>query len=93
MPPVIGMSEQNIVEIRLTDEQKGAFAAVLRAAHAPGSAHRAAILAILTDSYVPEEQCSVLRLQVAMVDWRTGQKIAGILTEKALPTEPKSIFA
>lgn len=86
------MSEQNIIEIRLDDEQQFAFAAVLRAAHAIGSEHRAAILTVVTDSYLPEEQCGVLRLQVAMVDWKVGEKIAGILREKALPIPEKSVF-
>ena len=86
------MSEQNIIEIPLTDEQRIIFAAVLRAAHAPGYKHKAAFFAVVTDSYVPESECSVLRLQVAMVEWKIGEKVAKILTKEALPIEESSPF-
>jgi hypothetical protein len=86
------MSEENIIEIRLTDEQAGAFAAILRAAHAPNFRHKASIMTVVTDSYVPESDCTVLRLQVAVVPWNVGSKIAATLTKEALPVKT-SIFA
>jgi hypothetical protein len=87
------MSEENIIEIRLDDEQRVAFAAILRAAHASGLKRQAAILTVVTDSYVPDDKSSVLRLQVAMVDWKTGQKVAKQLADAALKIDSPHHFA
>jgi hypothetical protein len=45
---------------------------------------------VVTDSYIPDDKSSILRLQVAMVDWETGTKIAKILVAKALPIPEES---
>ena len=87
------MNDGNIIEIKLTGEQRVAFAAVLRAAHLPGTKHQATIMTVLTDSYVNDDQSSVLRLQVAVVDWKTGTKVAGILADKALPVSISDHFS
>jgi hypothetical protein len=86
------MSEQNIVTIELTDEQRVAFAAVLRAAHAQGSQRKATIFTVVADSYVPDDKSSVLRLQVAMVNWKVGQKVAKLLSDAALKIDSPHHF-
>ena len=87
LPRLATMSEQNIIEIRLTPEQRDAFAAVLRASRAPRFKRQAGIFMVVTDSQKAEEQCGVLRLQVAMVEWSVAAKIAGKLRAEALPIE------
>jgi hypothetical protein len=49
-------------------------------------------MTVVTDSYVPESDCSVLRLQVAVVPWEVATKVARILTKEALPVKKTSAF-